>query len=375
MSKTLLCFTNSFGYGPSGSLRSLLAHLAPHWQGDIYVFSSRATQTLFADLPENIKWQEVNERHELTLQKNIEKHPNAYVISSLNRFALSAAKKAKRPIVFFDSLAWMWPQIPSSYLQADRYYCYDMPGVEDKISSLSPEDRKKAVILPWITRRIQANSSKKGPPLFYCGGLKNPYQSEILQKAYSKITAHLVKTFNSKKRPVIATDIESQSIYKKYLPDDWPVKDLPHKDFLSTLQSTESAFVTSGFNISKECLVYKVPYAHLLPTNYSQWQQLQLFEEQGLAYGLHWQNYCSDFCCEKASTLSEKEFIKFLAPIAKKVSNDELLLLKISEDLKSLTLKTNELVTSRENYLKKQNKVRKTNFLEDLDDLWGFLEK
>ena len=145
--KSILLFSNPFGYGPSGKLLSIAKYLIKNTtQTEVILCGS---QYLLQIAGSEFRFILVEDRDEEAISKLLKSIPNEkYVLSSQNRFAIKAAIKNNIPSAFLDGLAWFWNKFPDDHFLADIIFWLNYPNIKKSI----PEQFKDKInIIHGIT--------------------------------------------------------------------------------------------------------------------------------------------------------------------------------------------------------------------------------
>ncbi len=273
--KSLLFFSNPFGYGPTATMMAVLRHFFNLKNVQIYVVARGLCKEILDDYKE-LEIIDIDQRNVSEIIKLLNKYPEPYVISSLNRFAVLAAYKMGIPSCFIDTLTYLWDKIPDDYLKADMYYASDFPMVSEKTSG-----HKNAIITPLIIDNkldfMQKNNDNRKGVLLQLGGLKSPLSDnppidylDLISFALNKTQKYITVCggndgLNYLKQRVSSPNIDFTSLSKDA--------------FLRKLSLAELCISTPGLNTTIESIYFKTPINFILPTNLSQWVNHNIFSQ------------------------------------------------------------------------------------------------
>lgn len=273
--KSLLFFSNPFGYGPTATMMAVLRHFENVKSVKIYVIARGLCKEILNN-HKNIEIIDIDQRDVSEIKNLLKKHSEPYVISSLNRFAVLAANSLNIPSCFIDTLTYLWDKVPEDYLKADMYYASDFPTVPEKISG-----HENAIITPLIIDNYKYLTCPQNRPrngvLLQLGGLKSPLSDEppidyldLISIALNNIDKPVTVCggtdgINYLKKTVISPNIEFASLSKD--------------DFLCKLSCSELCISTPGLNTTIESIFFKTPINFIMPTNLSQWVNHNIFKQ------------------------------------------------------------------------------------------------
>ena len=273
--KSLLFFSNPFGYGPTATMVAVLRHFLKIQDIKIIVVA-RGLCGEILDEYKNVEIIDLDQRDIPEITKLLNKFQEPYVISSLNRFAVLAAYNLGIPSCFIDTLTYLWDTIPDDYLKADMYYTSDFPTVSEKTFG-----HQNAIITPLIIDNamgaIQKDIINRQGILLQLGGLKSPLSDNPPTDYLDLISVALNKTnkditvcggndgLNYLKQRVFSPNIEFVSLSKD--------------GFLRKLASSKLCISTPGLNTTLESIYFKTPINFIMPTNLSQWVNHNIFKQ------------------------------------------------------------------------------------------------
>ena len=175
MKKTIVIFSNPFGYGPTGNAIPVIKSLLDRSNGFEVVFAGSGLCMEVAS-GMSIRCVRLNERDETEIEGFLKTIRCPYVIGSQNRFCVRVAKRAGIPCAFIDTLAWFWKEIPADHLLADEIFWIKFPQIQRKI----PSGKKNIHIVSSIVTTIPSSGIKKYKQLIiHIGGAKYPLMEKL----------------------------------------------------------------------------------------------------------------------------------------------------------------------------------------------------
>ena len=273
--KSLLFFSNPFGYGPTATMMAVLRHFLKLTDVKICVVARGLCREIVGSY-KNLEIIDIDQRDIPEITKLLSKYQEPYVISSLNRFAVLAAHNLGIPSCFIDTLTYLWNKIPDDYLKADMYYTSDFPTVSDKTFG-----HKNAIITPLIIdnalEAIQKDNVKRGCVLLQLGGLKSPLSDNPPTDYLDLISVALNET---QQNITVCGGSDGLNYLKQLVcKPNIEFKSLPKDDFLRELANAELCISTPGLNTTIESIYFKTPINFLMPTNLSQWVNHNIFKQ------------------------------------------------------------------------------------------------
>ena len=317
--KTVIFFSNPFGFGPTGKTVALIEELLKHWNGCIvYAASSMCLEPLSNDIKSKIIIESINERDPEQIREVLLKYNNPLVICTLNRAAIKTAKSLSLTAIFVDSLAWLWKEIPEEYLLADTYYCFDIFGVSSKL----PANKNIRTIPPIFGELPEVRANKKNNVLLHIGGFKNPFQDSMSFSYLNLLTKGLNESTTNKEIIVTGGSEAIEYLAKNVHRDNILFRTLDRGSFLDELSSTNHFVTTSGLTATLESFALYTPTSFIPPTNLSQWHILKLLVKQGVINSyIEWEDLIAS--TTDLSLLDEKTAMPIFSQLAKSVSESE----------------------------------------------------
>ncbi len=328
--KTILIFSNPFGYGPAGKAAMLATYIARntrdcsvHFVGPSSFVSDRAITVHDA----------IDERSVDSIASMLESiSGEKFVLSSQNRFAIQAAMRSNTPTAFIDGLAWFWGNIPEDHFQAPLIFWPRYPNISDKI----PEQYKSKINMFGAILENEKSFFKRDGILLYIGGCKNPMLPIPLH--YLDLIATLIEKNQHfiSGRAKIATDLESKMyILRKHPTLISCVDTYKHRDFLARLSSADHFITNGGQTATIEAFGIGTPVSFFLPMNLSQMALSGILQTFGaLPSRMAWGDYAD--ISKNIQSMNEKQGMLLLDNLAKKILSDRACFEKVKADFDNL---------------------------------------
>ena len=330
--KTILIFSNPFGYGPAGKALSIAEYIQNQsTHNTVYLCGGKDFELMSG---KKFKFINVNVRDVVAIQNIIKKIPGRkYIISSQNRFAIKAALEEGIPSAFLDGLAWFWGKIPDDHFIADIIFWLNYPNISQKIPLLHKE---KISVIHGIAEKPKKTEAIRKKILLYIGGCQNPLTP--LPFRYLDMVATLIISLekDTRRRIILVSDTASRAYFRKEHPSvEKNMKRYDHASFIKKISSVERFIGNGGQTATLEASTAKTPISFFLPINLSQLALIEKLtnpkKKQG---GLSWRTYIdlpTDF-----HDYTEKEAILFLDQESKKIVADRKKLMKLCKDFKNM---------------------------------------
>lgn len=286
--RTIACFSNPFGLGPLGRMTKLLSLLTTKEEPVQLVLCGDSFSSALTGLSEG-EYIKINERDPDAVYELLATLRPDLVVSSLNRFALTAAKRLSIPSVLFDDLTWFWKELPPGFELADLYIYQKFPGAEHVAKRF-----QNVLPLPVITMK-KAEGKKDDHELFYLGGVVNPLYPQG-QIHYIKLLGEVLTQLPLSNHGRIVTADYAVSILQRQHPKyASQIRALPQKEFHEMMRRARSIAITAGMNTTLEALALGQPVHFLPPSNQSQYALQRVLITQSNAFkGISWREFGVD---------------------------------------------------------------------------------
>jgi len=314
MKKTIVIFSNPFGYGPTGKAIAIAEAFLRKGISNIVFAGSNFVQEI---IPDSVTSISVDERDEGEIIKMLGQIENPMVISSQNRFAIRAAKSLGIPSAFLDGLAWFWKDIPDDHLIADEIFWMNYPDIKEKLTKHSD----KINIVPAIID-IKTHVNKRDQTLIHIGGCKNPLV-DIFPKFYLTILAESLSHITG--NVIVTGGIEATEYLKSLLVqtgNKTSVLSLKHNEFITELGKSKHFITTAGQTATLEAFAMGIPTSFLMPMNLSQLALTDILAKYDAApQVINWDSYFLEKI--DITSLNEKDTIVELGKHAERICRDE----------------------------------------------------
>lgn len=333
MKKTIVVFSNPFGYGPTGNaipiIRSLLKKIN---YVDIIFAGSGLCMEIISEVP--IKKVYLDERNENQIKDYLCSLDNPFVIGSQNRFCIRAAKKLNIPCSFVDVLAWFWNKIPEDHLLADEIFWIRFPNIKDKMT----EGYNNIHLVSSIISTLPPAISKKKRLMIHIGGAKYPLSNEIPYSYLNLIAkgSNALKISENFDHIIFAGGSEAVNYLKqKIVNKKLLLVSLAKEKFIQKLSQSAHMMTIAGVSSTLESFSLNVPTSFLLPLNLSQIALLNVLLKNKCAPNyLQWDNYVE--VNKNLMDMTEKDAIVEINKYATIVNNDDKLSKKFIDDFANM---------------------------------------
>ncbi len=205
------------------------------------------------------------------------------LVNSLNFEVLEHWDDAMPPQFFLDSLAWMWPERPSSIARTRSYLVQNYLLEATACNAPLPDNTVivPPIVSPTIHGARAAWEAEEGYVLVNLGGCRSPILpprafERYVAKMLTGLAGALRRPGHSVHRVLVCGN---EALLAAAPPVDWklagvPVEQrfLPHSDFIRELRRCERLVTAPGLTTTLEALALNVPCQLLLPQNYSQFR-------------------------------------------------------------------------------------------------------
>lgn len=337
MRKTIVIFSNPFGYGPTGSVIPVLRCLLEQTTcTDIVFAGSGLCLEVILDIP--VKIVHLNERDELEIENYLRTLSNAYVIGSQNRFCIKVAKKLNIPCAFIDVLAWFWKEIPADHFLADEIFWIRFPQMESRI----PKNMNNIHLVSSIIIETTPVILKENQLIVHIGGAKYPLMNHLPYYYLDLISKGLngLKKGQPFRKILLAGGVDAVDYLKQKLINRDVTPFLgSNTEFIKELERSAHMFTIAGVSSTFESFSVNVPVSFLPPINLSHIGLIDVLKKEGAyAQGLEWQKYLKTN--DNLGNMSEKEALVEIDGYAKVINENEELSKHFVEDFMSMAMST-----------------------------------
>jgi hypothetical protein len=366
MRKTIIVFSNPFGYGPTGNAIPVLETLSKLKNVDLIFAGSGLCLEI---LPSKYKSFILNERDETEIENFLNTFENPYVIGIQNRFSIKVCKRNNISCAFLDVLAWFWKKIPEDHLIADEIFWLNFGSMETK-----EEYTEKINLISGIVEKSSFKNIKKDKEniIVHIGGANYPVIDGI-PKNYLKLVSLSLNELSDKnlyKNIYFVTGKESANYVRSLgINNDVKVDSFSRENYLNILNHSNHLLTTAGVSSTLEGFYYNIPVSFLLPINLSHLALTNLLEERNLQiHKLDWNNYVK--INEKLEQLTEKEGIKVIEACSEIVLSDTNLLNKYLRDFINLA-ENIPVLESQKIFINKIGYTGSKEMVEILTEKWN----
>ena len=299
MKRTIVIFSNPFGYGPTGKAVAIAKELlARAYHSDVIFAGGSFVREI---IPHEIRCADIDERNEAEIIELLKGLENPLVVSSQNRFPIYAGKRMGLRTAFLDGLAWFWKEIPEDHFLADEIFWMKYPGIEKKI----PRGIKNIHVVSAVID-VESKNADRSQTLIHLGGCKNPL-TDIFPKTYLDLLITPLST-NASKYEIKILGGENVVSYLRKLAPNLKAESVEHDQFIKELDRSAHFITTAGQTAVLEAFALGVPTSFLLPMNLSQMALTDFLENfEASKEQLKWSDYVDE--TEPLFQLSEKEAI------------------------------------------------------------------
>ena len=251
------------------------------------------------------------------------------VVNCLNFEMLRMWPIRMPPMVFVDSLAWIWPESMEELIRAEAYLVQDFllnsPGSSESWSSLP-----NVMVVPPIVSSTSVSTDRSrrkvqpGRVLVNIAGCRNPILDKNYYSTYADAVISSLAAIARQGGDLLAdSDLKTVVISgnAEVLPGPntihWPehvsckMQFLEHSEFIQELSICEIFLTSPGLTATLEAVALGVPLRFLPPQNYSQFLILKKYQESGLNVG-RWLTSIGSSCLANGP-ISEEKAVRFIA--------------------------------------------------------------
>ena len=324
MKKTIVIFSNPFGYGPTGKAVAIAEAFLKHGHDQILIAGSSFVKEI---IPKKFAFEEVDERNKDEVIKLLRNISEPLVISSQNRFAIHAAKELLIPCAFLDGLSWFWGHIPEDHLIADEIFWMNFPEISEKLPDCFANIHIVEGIIHTPDTRV-----KKDQTLVHIGGLKNPL-NDIFPEAYLDILAQSLKLITSFEKVIVCGGEDATKYLSSKVKDNISCVSLEHDVFVNELLRSKHFVTTAGQTATLEAFALGIPTSFLPPTNLSQKGLVEVLNKFNAApQSISLNAYLN----ASYSNLNEKEAISLYNTLMEQIEEDPNLAKRLVADLTNM---------------------------------------
>lgn len=333
MKKTIVIFSNPFGFGPSSHAFSIITRLLKRTKNSNIIFAgSELCMEILSGL--NVKKVSVDERDIKEVENFLQKIKNPYVIACQNKFSIIAANNLGIPCAYLDILAWFWKEIPKDHFLADEIFWINFPEIRNRL----PVNNDNIHIIHGIMDSVNTAIHKKNQILVHIGGAKYPYSNQI-QKPYLQLLARALNVLDSTDYYVLVVGgCESMEFMKNIIKNKKiQFKVLSHNEFISEVSQSAKILTVAGVSSTLESLSSGSITSFLLPINLSHMSLINILKAQKISFNaLEWNKYVT--VNPELINMDEEEAIDELDSYARTILDNPTLLSVFINDFKEMVI-------------------------------------
>ncbi|MFA4827363.1 MAG: hypothetical protein WC596_03915 [Candidatus Shapirobacteria bacterium] len=342
--KTVIFFSNPFGYGPTGTLIPIAKKFNDSLKNVQLIFASSGlcNEILNQHQLDKFNFYEINQRsiEEITLfLQRFTYHP--LIISCLNRFAIQAAYNIDTSSALIDPLGWFWRQNRPAEYSLAKYYFYNglnkvkYPGKNHFDIPPITDDFK-------FVKKVNLNNSI----VFHLGGTQNPLVSGIPEK-YLDLLIRLINDthFNPEQEIIIAGGKASTDYINRFITKKITCGSFPFDEFILKIKQCHKIYTPAGMGVTFISIHLKKDLNIFLPHNLSQWALSKTAIVKASAHNIFsWEDYFPfDW---KLSQMTEKESIAITSKLSSQVLQDSSLYNKLQKKFSNSISTPNNVINS-----------------------------
>lgn len=231
------------------------------------------------------------------------------VVSFMDQDYASLALERGTPLHVVDSLLWMRERVPACFLQADRYWVQEFPGVRERAATLSPPP---VVVGPIIKKEPPPRPRRRQGLVVNLGGYESPYSPAGDDSGYADfVLTALVASGLRSAFPDGVSLLVGRNCAGRFAGDircdGIEVLSLPHREAEARFAGAEMVLTSPGLTATLECFRAGVPTLFLPPQNYSQWWILKKLRAADLApSSYHWEDAPGAPALREAMPMAER---------------------------------------------------------------------
>ncbi|RAY97136.1 hypothetical protein DP187_21795 [Enterobacter cloacae] len=218
--------------------------------------------------------------HDLKKYKKLITDADLY-ISNTNLSSIEFAVETGTPVIYVDTLFWMWNTLPTDLNIADKVFIQDFHGVEENISRLSDIVGNYQIVSPLIPAVQHDDRDNTGGILISLGGIDTVYATTT-DFWFHFLRDLLALPALQKKEITIAGGGYSINRLADIFAQSHPhvtIGCFSKSDFMKHLGRASKVLATPGLTTFYECQGLKKDVFFLPPQNYSQQLQLKTYLE------------------------------------------------------------------------------------------------
>jgi len=291
MGINILCDAVPFCFGPISKMISVANHLNSK-KANISLLASTTSKEL-GEKSGLFNIINCNSESKEDLEKENAAFKKADVfVTVMNPVSAEFAQKQGIPVIYIDSLYWMWKDIPENLYYVDKYFIQNFEGVQENIRRIGKPENAQ-IVGPIIDDSIEVQEQKEDYLIVNFGGMESSLIQIGKNSNYPFVIGELVQKAVSERKEN-AFFCGYNKILKKMGEKSTRISfgGKGHKEFLKMLNNSKLLLTTPGLTTAFEAFHYKTPTAFMLPENYSQFLNLRAFRKNEIAdLSVHWDDF------------------------------------------------------------------------------------
>ena len=267
---TVIFVANDFGFGPISRTHTVaraLKNARPELT--VNVFTSGINNYLFTDDDIGMKIV-ANLRDKEAIKNQFDSYSpeTTLVVSTMNRFALSAAREQGFRTVVLDGLFWFWKKRPQEYSFADYEFRFILPWQLEKYKN------KENIFYfagPVEIEPNRARAPQNKNVLVTLNGYMTPFYKPE-HDIYLEWMTHVINALQSSQNLIVTGNKIIRNKIMPTLHTGIRFNSMGKDEYLSTLQYSRAVLLNGGSNSFLEALVIGMPFLFSLPSNQSQYE-------------------------------------------------------------------------------------------------------
>lgn len=278
--KSVLCIAEAFGFGPASKLTTLLYRLAPS-EGISFTFlGNGCAYELCRSGPFDrvLCGDPIDLGPRSLLAQQIPSHQT--LISAMEFTPLPAARRAGLRTIVFDSLFWMWPNLPCQLDDVDLYLCQNFIGVRERCLTLG---KGNLVVVPPLTLPGCECGDEEPAVILNFGGVDNPFAERDDLRAYADCMCELAIEACEEtglRLEVYGRQWVVEGLRHRFASRAAGLASLPLLRFADRLRRACALITSPGLEVLYEAFSAGVPVFMLPPQNNSQAYQAQCLQHE-----------------------------------------------------------------------------------------------
>lgn len=313
----ILCEAVSFGFGPVGKLIAIAELLNKKYKLDFIGSGCSFDLAKRSKLFNNYYNIDTTSSDSEIPVEIIDKYD--VIISVINPIFGQQVLKRGKKLVVIDSLFYMWHSLHPVWKNCNLLIIQSFNKEEERIKN---EYLTNAFIVgPIISNMISSKISLSNERLVLnFGGADYPYisDSDILPKFIKSLAINLSNLGNFSEK-TIAIGPRYLDELNELLDYGYSIKTFSHKEFMKLIRKSKVLMTVPGLTSTFEAFSLSIPVLFLPPLNYSQFLNLQILKNYGVAeYCVNW----NDIYNVPEGILEEKQGVSLIESFLSKSIDD-----------------------------------------------------